>query len=84
MSKAVKLCKRDETLIANLQFNRNSTSKTKITNPFSGGSEDLDARGVALYDYILGAEAMSLYKEMQTGLTLFRRLYADEYYTLLD
>lgn len=84
MSKAVKLSKRDETLLGKLDYNRDSEVKETIKNPFSGGTADLSPREVALYDYILGCERLALYDEMQKSLTLFRKLNMDAYFTLLD
>lgn len=79
-----KLNKKEEALIDGLDFDRNSTEKESIKNPYSGDSCELDARGVALHDFIKGSEALALYDKMQLGLTLFRKLYPNEYYTLLD
>lgn len=84
MATKVKLSKRDEALIAELSFNRESTTKRSVQNPYSGDSCLIDARGEALHDYIKGCEASSLYDKLQKGLTLFRKLYPSEYYTLLD
>ncbi len=84
MAKQIKLSKTDQALIDGLAFDRDSIAKETITNPYSGDSCELDARGVALHDYIKGCEHLMLWKKMQTGLTLFRKLYPDEYYTLLD
>jgi len=77
----VKLSKRDETLIASLVIREGSQ---KVMNPYSGESCELDGQGVALYDFVIGSEALGAYTKMQQGLTLFRKLYPDEYYTLLD
>ena len=84
MATQVKLSKKDEALFASLSYNRNSTEKKTVKNPYSGESCELEPRGVALYDFIIGCEALSLYNKMQQGLTLFRKLYPSEYYTLLD
>ena len=84
MAKQVKLCKRDETLIGSLDFNRDSTETTTVQNPYSGESCQLEARGVALYEFVKGSEALSHWDKLQKGLTLFRKLYPSEYYTLLD
>ncbi len=84
MAKAVKLNKTEQALIVQLDFDRSSVTKEKITNPYSGFSCELEPQGVALYDYVRGCEAMGLYAKMQIALTLFRKLYPDEYYTLLD
>jgi len=82
--KEVKLSKRDEALLATLDYNRNSTETETVRNRFGGNTADLSPREVALYDFILGAEALSLWDKMQKGLTLFRKLNGDAYYTLLD
>jgi hypothetical protein len=82
-TKKVKLCKRDENLIASLNL-KNDGSKFTITNPYSGGSEVLDERGTKLYMYVKNAERNSKWDDLQKGLTLFRKLYSREYYTLLD
>jgi hypothetical protein len=79
-----KLSKRDETLISKLDFDRDETEKVSVQNPFSGDSCLLDTRGVALYEYVKGSEALSQWDNLQKGLTLFRKLYPSEYYTLLD
>ena len=84
MAKNVKLNKKEIELIEGLFFDRQSTDKETITNPYSGDTCELDPQGVALYDYIKGCEAMGLYDKMQVALSLFRKLYPDEYYTLLD
>jgi hypothetical protein len=84
MATKVKLNKTETNLISQLSFNRESTEKQTITNPYSGFSCELDSQGVALYDYVIGCEAMGLYNKMSLSLNLFRKLYPDEYYTLLD
>jgi hypothetical protein len=84
MAKQIKLNKTEQALILQLDFDRSSVTKEKVTNPYSGDSCELEPQGVALYDYIKGCEAMELYSKMQVALTLFRKLYPDEYYTLLD
>ena len=76
-----KLSKRDETLIATLMI---GTKSENVTNPFSGESVELDATGVALYDFIKGCEITNLHDKMQQALRLFRKLYPSEYMTLLD
>ena len=84
MATKVKLSKRDETLFASLDYNRNATKKVTVTNPYSGDSCELEPRGAALHDFIKGCEMLALYSKMQQALTLFRKLYPSEYYTLLD
>ena len=75
------MSKRDDTLMASLNI---GTDSEVIRNPFSGKSCEVDAEGVALYDFIKGCEATQLYDKMEQALTLFRRKYPNEYYTLLD
>jgi len=84
MAIKVKLSKRDEDLFASLSYDRTSTVKEKITNPYSEESCELEPRGVALHDFIKGCEALSHFTKTQQALTLFRKLYPSEYYTLLD
>jgi hypothetical protein len=83
MAKAVKLCKRDEKLIDSLNL-KNDGSKYRVTNPYSGGSEVLDEQGARLYEYVKKAERESRWDDLNKSLTLFRKLYPNEYYTLLD
>ena len=80
----VKLNKKETELISQLAFNRESTEKETIKNPYSGFSCELEPQGVALYDFVIGCEAMNLYDKMNLALNLFRKLYPNEYYTLLD
>ena len=82
--KKAKLSKRDETLLAELGYDRNSTETETIRNRFGGGTADLSPREVALYDYIMGCERMSLWTKMNQALTLFRKLNGNAYMTLLD
>ena len=78
----VKLSKRDETLLGELAYDRNSTETETIRNRFGGGTADLLPREVALYDYIMGCESMGT--KMNQALTLFRKLNGNAYMTLLD
>gem|GEM_PF-938635 len=78
-----KLTKTDQKLIDSLVFNFNGKDET-IRNPFSGETCKLEPRGVALHDYIKGCEATKLYDNLRKGLTLFRKLYPEQYYVLLD
>lgn len=84
VAKAPKLSKRDETLLSGLSYDRNSQETETVTNRFGGDSAELTPREVALYDYIMGCERMSLWTQMQQALTLFRKLNGDAYMTLLD
>ena len=81
---AIKLNKKEQALINKLTFDRNKTEKETITNPYSGHSCELEPQGVALHDYIKGCEALRLNTDMYFAINLFRKLYDDEYYTLLD
>jgi hypothetical protein len=83
MAKELKLCKRDQTLIEGLNLTGNGNTY-KTTNPYSGASELLDERGARLYEYVKNAERNSKWTDLNKGLSLFRKLYPSEYYTLLD
>ena len=55
-----------------------------IRNPFSGVTCELDARGVALYDFINGCQITGNYKDFDQARYLFAELYPDEYMKLID
>jgi len=55
-----------------------------ITNPFTGVEVELDARGVALHDYIKGCEIMGNQKEFDQARYLFAELYPSAYSKLID
>ena len=55
-----------------------------VTNPFSGVAVELDAQGVALYDFIKGCEALGLYEDFDQARYLFAELYPDAYMKLID
>jgi len=59
-------------------------SPETVTNPFSQVSVELDGRGVALYDYILGCERIGNYKNFVQARYLFVELYPDAYMKLID
>ena len=80
----ININKKEQALIDSLTFNRDSITKETVRNPYSQETCELDARGVALYDYIKGCEYLRKFNDMQIGLTLFRKLYSNEYYVLLD
>jgi len=82
--KAIKLGKKDEALVASLDYDRTSSAKETVINPFSRQSCELEPLGVALYDYVIGAEALGLHDNKCKAINVFRKLYPDEYYTLLD
>ena len=56
----------------------------EVQNRFGGASVMLEPEAVAVYDVIMGAERLGLYKEMQKGLDWFRKNHPDEYMVLLD
>jgi hypothetical protein len=74
----------EQNLINDLDWDRNSDKLISISNPYSGESCMLDERGVALHDFIKGAEDMGELKWFNLALPLFAKLYPSEYYTLLD
>ena len=74
----------EQKLIDDLAWDRNSKRLISISNPYSGQSCELDERGVALHDFIKGAEDMGELKWFNLALPLFRKLYPSEYLTLLD
>ena len=76
-----KLNKKEQALIDSLAI---GTKSEFITNPYSGDGVELDATGVALHDFIKGSEALNLYDKLRLGLDTFRKLYPNEYMTLLD
>ena len=55
-----------------------------IENRLGGGKIYCDGHASAMYDYILGCEAMRLYTHMNKGLSWFRKNYPNEYMILLD
>lgn len=74
----------EQNLINDLDWDRNSNKLISIKNPYSGQSCELDERGVALHDFIKGAEDMGEDKWFNLALPLFAKLYPSQYYTLLD
>jgi hypothetical protein len=78
------ITKSEKSLLSRLDFDRNSKKTETVRNPYTDESCELEPQAVALYDYIKGCEAMCLYSEMNVVLTLFRKLYPNEYYILLD
>lgn len=55
-----------------------------VRNPFTGQEYPLNAKELSMYDYILGCEALKLYKPMQKGLDWFRKANCEAYMVLLD
>ena len=74
----------EQNLINDLDWDRNSDKLISIINPYSGESCMLDAKGVALHDFIKGAEELGERNWFNLVLPLFAKLYPSEYLTLLD
>lgn len=74
----------EQNLINDLDWDRNSNKLISISNPYSGQSCELDERGVALHDFIKGAEELREDKWFSLSIGLFAKLYPSQYYTLLD
>jgi len=55
-----------------------------IENPWTGVKVELDARGVALHDFIKGCEIKGNYKEFDQARYLFAELYPSAYMKLID
>jgi len=55
-----------------------------VTNSFSKVEVELDAIGVALYDFIHGCQALGNYKSFDAARYLFAELYPDAYMKLID
>ena len=61
-----------------------SGSPEVIENPYTGVQFILDARGVALYDFIKGCEIIGNWKDFDQARYLFAELYPDAYMKLID
>ena len=46
-----------------------------VKNRFSGDAVELEPQAVAMYDAIMGAEALKMYDMMQEGLAWFRKYH---------
>ena len=55
-----------------------------VKNRFSGDAVELEPQAVAMYDAIIGAEAMGLYNMVQDGLSWFRENHPKAFMILLD
>ena len=60
------------------------TESEEVENPFSGVVCVLEPTAVALYDYIMGCQALGNYKYFDQARYLFCALWPDEYMKLLD
>lgn len=80
-TKKPKLSKTEQALIDQLFIGQ---AHETVRNPYSGDSVELNPTEVALYDYIKGCERIGNGTKMQKGLTIFRKLNASAYMTLLD
>ena len=72
-----------------MQYDKGDTVK----NPFSGEEYELNATELSMYDFVMGATAMSELgifntphhiKQLRLGLDWFREHNAEAYMTLLD
>ena len=61
-----------------------SNGPETITNSYSGVSVDLDATGVALYDFIKGCEITCQFEDFDQARYLFAELYPVAYGKLID
>jgi len=61
-----------------------SNGPETITNPYSGATVDLDATGVALYDFIKGCEITCQFEDFDQARYLFAELYPVAYGKLID
>ncbi len=91
-TKEIKFNKREQKLVDSLKIGPNSES---VANAFSGERVVLTPLGVALHDIIKGLEflinreasqtkAAKMISQFDLARNLFRKLYPDEYMTLLD
>lgn len=55
-----------------------------VKNRFSGEPVELEPEALAMYDAIIGAEALGLYKMVQEGLAWFRENHPKAFMILLD
>ena len=83
----IQLTNIEKKFISELQI---GSKPEKIKNSFGGNEIVLDPQAVAIHDFIKGAElsiAMgnrSLVSDFDMARNLFRKLYPDAYYDLLD
>ena len=77
----LKLNKREQALVDELMV---GTETEVVENRFGGESIELEPLAVAVYDYIMGCEAMNNQKGMMLGLGMFRKNWAEAYMVLLD
>ena len=55
-----------------------------IQNPFSGEKATVPGYAAAVYDVIMGAQAVNKYDTVQKGCDWFSRNFPKQYMTLLD
>ena len=58
--------------------------KEFIANRFTGEEIELEPEAVAVYDLVMGAEMLGMYKIVRKGLGWFKQHYPKEYLVLLD
>jgi hypothetical protein len=77
----LKLNKKEQALVDQLAVGKESEV---VENRFGGESIELEPLAVAVYDYIMGCEAMRNDKGMMLGLSIFRKNWGEAYMVLLD
>ena len=60
------------------------SKKEFIANRFTGEEIELEPEAVAVYDLVMGAEMLGMYKIVRKGLDWFKQHYPKEYLVLLD
>ena len=55
-----------------------------VRNRFSGDPVELEPEALAMYDAIIGAEALGMYSMVQDGLAWFRQNHPKAFMILLD
>jgi len=65
-------------------FGNNPLEEIEVANRFNGESVKLPAFAVAIYDVIMGSEALQDDKTMRKGLDFFIKYFPKQYMVLLD
>ena len=65
-------------------FGKNPLEEIEVANRFNGESVKLPAFAVAIYDVIMGSEALQDDKTMRKGLDFFIKNFPKQYMVLLD
>ena len=77
----IKLTKTESTFLKKLDTGLHSEI---ITNPFSGKKVLLDPIGVALYDFLKGAEYLGSTNNVNMAKDIFIKLFPEAYMDLID